>query len=108
LCLEPHGLTVTAAAEGLGVSRQALNNLVNMRAAMSADMAIRLEKGFGIKAEMWLNMQLAYDLANAYKNARTIRVRRFNAAPIPLRPASTYRGMLKGMDTMTDRDARRS
>ncbi len=80
LCLEPNGLTVTAAAEGLGVSRQALNNLVNQKAAISADMAIRLEKGFGIKAEMWLNMQLAYDLANAYKNARTIHVKPFKTA----------------------------
>jgi antitoxin HigA-1 len=80
LCLEANGLTVTAAAEGLGVSRQALNNLVNQKAAMSAEMAVRLEKGFGIKAEMWLNMQLAHDLANAYKNARTIRVKRFTDA----------------------------
>ncbi|MBC7841790.1 MAG: HigA family addiction module antidote protein [Gemmatimonadaceae bacterium] len=80
LCLKPNGLTVTAAAEGLGVSRQALNNLVNRKAAMSADMAIRLEKGFGIKAEMWLNMQLAYDLANAYKNARGIHVKPLIAA----------------------------
>jgi antitoxin HigA-1 len=80
LCLEPYGLTVTAAAEGLGVSRQALNNLVNQKAAVSADMAIRLEKGFGVKAEMWLNMQLAFDLANAYKHARTIRVKPFKSA----------------------------
>lgn len=80
LCLEPHGLTVTAAAAGLGVSRQALNNVVNQRAAMSPDMAVRLEKGFGIKAEVWLAMQMAYDLAVAYRSARTIRVKRFGAA----------------------------
>ncbi len=80
MCLEPYGLTVTAAAEGLGVSRQALNNLVNLKAAMSADMAIRLEKGFGIKAEVWLSMQLAYDLAQAYRNARAIHVKPFTAA----------------------------
>jgi antitoxin HigA-1 len=80
LCLEPHGLTVIAAAKGLGVSRQALNNLVNQKSAMSAEMAIRLEKRFGIKAEMWLNMQLAFDLANAYKTARSIHVKPFKAA----------------------------
>ena len=80
MCLEPFGLSVTRAAEGLGVSRQALNNLVNQKAAMSPDMAVRLEKGFGINAEMWLNMQLAYDLANAYRNARRIHVKPFKSA----------------------------
>jgi antitoxin HigA-1 len=80
LCLEPLNLTVVAAAKGLGVSRQALNNLLNEKAAMSPDMAVRLEKGFGIKAEMWLSMQLAFDLANAYKNAGSIRVKPFKTA----------------------------
>jgi addiction module HigA family antidote len=80
MCLEPHGLTVTAAAAGLGVSRQALNNLVNQKAAMSAEMAIRLERGFGIKAEVWLAMQMAFDLAAAYRSTGTIRVKRFGAA----------------------------
>ncbi len=79
LCLEPHGLTVTAAAAGLGVSRQALNNLVNQKAAMSPDMAVRLEKGFGIKAEVWLAMQMAFDLAEAYRGAKQITVKRFRA-----------------------------
>jgi antitoxin HigA-1 len=80
MCLEPCGLSVTKAAKGLGVSRQALNNLVNQKSAVSPDMAVRLEKGFGISAEMWLSMQLAYDLANAYKNARSIRVKPFKSA----------------------------
>ena len=80
MCLEPHDLTVTAAAEWLGVSRQALNNLVNEKSGMSGDMAIRLEKSFGIKAEMWLQMQLAFDLARAHKNARAIHVKPFKAA----------------------------
>ena len=52
MCLEPRGLTVTEAAAGLSVSRQALKNVVSQRAAMSAEMAVRLEKGFGIKAEI--------------------------------------------------------
>ena len=77
MCLEPHGLTVTAAATRLGVSRQALNNLVNQKAAMSAEMAVRLEKGFGIRADVWLAMQMAFDLAEAYRSAGTIRVKRF-------------------------------
>jgi len=80
MCLEPSGLSVTKAAEHLKVSRQALNNLVNQKAAMSPDMAIRLEMAFGLNAEMWLSMQLAYDLANAYKNAGSIRVKPFSAA----------------------------
>lgn len=80
MCLEPHGLTVTEAAAGLGVSRQALNNLVNQKAAVSAEMAVRLEKAFGIKAEVWLAMQMAYDLAEAYRGAKGMRVKRFGVA----------------------------
>ena len=63
-CLEPLGLTVTEAAQVLGVSRQALNNLVNEKAGISAEMAVRLAKAFGSTAETWLRMQVAYDLAN--------------------------------------------
>lgn len=77
MCLEPNGLSVTAAAAGLGVSRQALNNLVNGKAAMSSEMAVRLEKRFGGSAEMWLLLQLAFDLAAAYKHAGAIRVKPF-------------------------------
>jgi antitoxin HigA-1 len=80
MCLEPTGLSVTRAAAHLRVSRQALNNLVNEKASMSSDMAIRLEKAFGLNAEMWLSMQLAFDLAAAYKRAHTIRVKRVASA----------------------------
>jgi addiction module HigA family antidote len=59
------GLTVKRAAEILGVTRQALNNIVNEKAAISADMAIRLEKAFGGTANAWLQMQNNYDLARA-------------------------------------------
>jgi antitoxin HigA-1 len=62
-CLEPLGLTVTGGARVLGVSRQALNNLVNEKAAISAEMAVRLAKVFGSTAETWLRMQVAHDLA---------------------------------------------
>lgn len=66
-CIEPLGLTVTAAASCLGVSRQALNNVLNGKSGISAEMAIRLGKVFGGSAESWLNLQGAYDLAQARK-----------------------------------------
>ena len=75
-CLEPLGLTVTAGAKALGVTRQALNNVVNERAGISPEMAIRLSKAFGSTAEAWLAMQTAYDLAQARKRADSIKVRR--------------------------------
>ncbi|HVZ36536.1 MAG TPA: HigA family addiction module antitoxin [Polyangiaceae bacterium] len=75
-CLEPLGLTVTAGARALGVSRQALNNLVNGRAGITPEMAIRLDKAFGGGAETWLRLQTSYDLAQALKGAGDIRVKR--------------------------------
>jgi addiction module HigA family antidote len=79
-CLEPLGLSVTAGARALGVTRQALNNLVNGKAAISPEMAIRLDKAFGGGAETWLRMQASYDLAQARKHEEVIAVRRV-AAP---------------------------
>jgi addiction module HigA family antidote len=75
-CLEPLGLSVTAGAKALGVSRQALNNLVNGSSGISPEMAIRLSKAFGSTPDTWLRMQLAYDLAGALKNESRIKVRR--------------------------------
>jgi addiction module HigA family antidote len=75
-CLEPLGLSVTEGAKVLGVTRQALNNVVNGKSAISPEMAIRLSKAFGSTAETWLRMQLAYDLAAALKDERKIKVRR--------------------------------
>jgi len=75
-CLEPLGLTVTDGAKVLGVSRQALNNVVNGKAGITPEMAIRLSKAFGSAPETWLGMQLAYDLAAARRDERRIRVRR--------------------------------
>jgi addiction module HigA family antidote len=75
-CLEPLGLSVAEGAKVLDVTRQALNNLVNGRAGISAEMAIRLDKAFGGGAETWLRMQAAYDLAKAEKKAGTIKVKR--------------------------------
>jgi addiction module HigA family antidote len=76
-CLEALGLSVTEAAKVLGVTRQTLNNLVNEKAAISPEMAIRLEKAFGSTADTWLRMQAAYDLAQARKKADNIHVTRF-------------------------------
>lgn len=75
-CLEPLGLTVTEGAKVLGVTRQALNNLVNGKSGISAEMAIRLAKAFGGAAEIWLRMQVAYDLAQALEKADQIEVKR--------------------------------
>jgi addiction module HigA family antidote len=76
-CLEALGLSVTEGAKVLGVTRQTLNNLVNEKAAISPEMAIRLEKAFGSTADTWLRMQAAYDLAQARKSADQIHVQRF-------------------------------
>ncbi len=75
-CLEPLNLTVKRAAEILGVTRQALNNIVNEKAAISAAMAIRLEKAFGGTANAWLQMQNNYDLARARRNEDQLKVQR--------------------------------
>jgi len=73
-CLEPLGLTVTAAARALGISRQALNNLVNERAGISPEMAVRLEKmGWGT-AEGWLRLQMNHDLRQVRQRADTFAV----------------------------------
>lgn len=79
-CLEPLGLSVTEAAKGLGVTRQALSDLLNGKAGISVDMAIRLSKAFGSSAETWLVLQTAYDLAQARERSRSIKVRPFKAA----------------------------
>ena len=79
-CLEPLGLSVAEGAKVLGVTRQALNNLLIAKAGISAEMAFRLEKAFGGGAETWLRMQAAYDLAQVEKHAGTIKVRRVKGA----------------------------
>ena len=75
-CLDPLGLTVREAAERLGVKRQTLNNLVNGKAGISPEMSIRLSKAFGSSPEVWLGLQLEYDLAQANKNTDHIKVQR--------------------------------
>lgn len=78
--IEPLSLTVTDAAAALGVTRQALNNLLNEKAALSAEMALRIEKAFGSKADHLMRMQLEYDMAQARRREGTLKVRRMVSA----------------------------
>ena len=80
-CLEPLGLSVTEGARALGVSRQALSNLVNGRARVSAEMAIRLAKAFGSTTETWICLQTAYDIARALEREDEIEVERYEPQP---------------------------
>jgi len=80
LCLAPLELTVTAAAEALGVSRKAFSELLNGHSGISPEMAVRLSKGFGGSAESWLRQQMLYDLAQVEAKAKNIKVK-------PLQPA---------------------
>jgi antitoxin HigA-1 len=77
--VEPHELSVTATAEKLRVTRQAMSSLLNGKAGVSAEMAIRFEKAFGLRADTLLRMQAAHDLANARAHERDIRVERIAA-----------------------------
>ena len=75
-CLEPLGLSVTDGAKALGVSRNALSELVNGQRGISPEMAIRLSKAFGSTPETWAGIQLDYDMAQAAKHADQIKVQR--------------------------------
>jgi len=75
-CIDDLNLTITEAAEILGVTRQTLNNLVNAKSGISPEMAIRLDKAFGGGAETWLRLQMAYDLAQARQHEGEIKVKR--------------------------------
>lgn len=76
-CLEVLNLSVTKAADILGVTRQTLSNVVNCKSGISPDMSVRLSKAFGGTPDIWLKMQMAYDLAQVQKRADTIHVKRF-------------------------------
>ena len=77
LCLESLGLTIKQAAEGLCVSPRLLSNIINGRASITADMAIRLTEAFGSTPEMWLRLQAAYDLWQARHNMPRPKVTQF-------------------------------
>lgn len=76
--IEPGGLSVTAAAEALHVSRPALSSLLNGRADLSGEMALRIEKAFGVRMDTLMRMQSAYDIAQTRKREKEIRVRRIH------------------------------
>jgi antitoxin HigA-1 len=76
--IEPAGLTVSAAASVLQVSRPALSSLLNGNADLSGEMALRIEKAFGVKMDTLMRMQSAYDIAQTRSRAKEIRVRRFH------------------------------
>ena len=76
----PAGLSVTRAAEILGVGRPALSAVLNGRASLSPEMAIRVEKAFGISMDLLLKMQLQFDIARARRTAKSIKVQRFKPA----------------------------
>jgi addiction module HigA family antidote len=76
--IEPAGLTVTAAAAALQVSRPALSSLLNGKASLSGDMALRLEKAFGVKMDTLMRMQASYDIARTRKRENKIHVRRIS------------------------------
>lgn len=80
LCLEPLGISVTEAAESLGVSRKTLSSILNGRAGISPEMAIRLSIAFDTSPESWLNQQSQYDLWKAEQNRDSLKVRKLSAA----------------------------
>lgn len=82
-CLKPLSLSVTAAAEGLGVTRKALSDLLNGHTGVSPEMAIRLEKVFGSTADTWLGMQMQYDLWEARQRSDKITVKKRFATAAP-------------------------
>ena len=82
-CFGPLGLSVTEAAQVLGVARHTLSRVLNGHAAISPDMAIRLEKAGWSNADFWLRRQASYDLAQARKNESRIRVERYQPRATP-------------------------
>ena len=80
--IEAHGLSVTTAAKVLGVSRPALSRLLNEHAELSGEMALRIEKAFGVKMDTLMRMQAAYDIAQSRKKEDEIRVSRYRPEAI--------------------------
>ena len=78
--IEAHDLSVTSAAKVLGVSRMALSNLLNEKAGLSAEMAIRLEKAFAVSRELLMRMQMNHELAQARLREDTIKVKRYHVS----------------------------
>ncbi len=81
--IDPTGLTVTAAAKVLGVSRPTLSSLLNEKADLSAEMALRIEKAFGVDMVLLMDMQTSYDVAKARRREKTIKVHPFVMVAAP-------------------------
>ncbi len=75
--IEASGLNITDAAKRLGVTRQTLSRVTNEKTSLSPEMAVRVSKAFGLTTGHWMRLQLAYDLAQVEKTAKTIKVKRF-------------------------------
>ena len=80
LCLEPLGVSVTEAAKALGVSRKTLSSIINGKAGISPEMAVRLSIAFDTSSESWLNQQTQYDLWQAEQHRKNLRVKRLSVA----------------------------
>jgi addiction module HigA family antidote len=80
LCLEPLGISVTDAADALGVSRKTLSAILNGRAGISPEMAVRLSIAFDTSAESWLNQQSQYELWHAEQYRSELQVKKLVAA----------------------------
>ena len=80
LCLEPLGVSVTAAAKALGVSRKTLSSILNGKAGVSPEMAVRLSIAFNTSSESWVNQQSQYDLWQAEQHRKELHVARLSAA----------------------------
>ena len=90
--VEAAGLTVTAAANLLGVSRPTLSSLLNGKAGLSGNMALRVEKAFGVKMDTLMRMQSSYDIAQTRKREKEIRVGRFSL------PGSAFKRVRMGQE----------
>jgi addiction module HigA family antidote len=86
--IEPLGLSVTAAAEALGVTRATLSTLLNERAHLSPEMALRVEKAFGVSMDTLMRMQNSYDIAEARKRAGEIKVAPYKGRPLDVPPTA--------------------
>lgn len=80
LCIAPLNLTVTDAAKGLGISRKTLSSILNGKAGISPEMAVRLSIAFNTSSESWLNQQTQYDLWQAEKHREDLQVKQLTAA----------------------------
>lgn len=87
--IEPLELTVTAAAAALGVTRATLSTLLNERAHLSPEMALRIEKAFGVSMDTLMRMQNSYDIAQARRREGEIKVAPFKGKPLNPDPATT-------------------